>query len=230
MRIERTGRGVRLVQDDVVLSEILAKPGATHSPFDVLAACVKVGGGARFLMLGFAGGGMVAPLRAMGYEHPIEAVDLSTKGEELFRELSDDWAGDVNLAHDEAARWLQRTDALWDVIVEDLSASSPVGVIKPYASFDELPELIRDRLRPGGIAVVNLLPLPGTPWPSMLARVAHPHARSMEITLEEYENRIVVAGDGLPTARVLSVQLRSALKSIGSNQARKLSVRTLARD
>ena len=64
----------------------------------------------------------------------------------------------------------------------------------------------------------------------MLARVAHPHARSVEITLHEYENRIVVAGDALPTARVLSGKLRSVLTSIGSNQARKLSVRTLARD
>ena len=230
MRIERTGRGARLLQDDVVLSEILAKPGPTHTLFDVLAACVAVGGGKRFAMLGFAGGGVVAPLRAMGYSHAVEAVDLSTKGEELFRELSGNWAGDVNFAHDDAVRWLQRTDAHWDVIVEDLSAPSPVGVIKPYASFDELPELIRDRLRPGGIAVVNLLPLPGTPWPSMLARVAHLHARSVEITFEEYENRLVVAGDRLPTARVLSGQLRSIPKSIGSHQARKLALRTLARD
>ncbi len=230
MRIERTGRGARLLQDDVILSEVLAAAGPTHSLFDVLAACVAVGGGERFLMLGFAGGGVIAPLRAMGYRHPVDAVDVSLQGEQLFRELSDDWAGDVHLAHDDAVRWLQRTDALWNVIVEDLSTSSPVGVIKPYASFDELPELIRDRLRPGGIAVVNLLPLPGTPWPSMLARVAHPHARSVEITLHEYENRIVVAGDGLPTARVLSAQLRSVLKSIGSNQARKLTLRTLARD
>lgn len=230
MRIERTGRGARLLQDDVILSEVLAAAGPTHSLFDVLAACVAVGGGERFLMLGFAGGGVIAPLRAMGYKHPVDAVDVSLQGEQLFRELSDDWAGDVHLAHDDAVRWLQRTDALWDVIVEDLSTSNPVGVIKPYASFDELPELVRGRLRPGGIAVVNLLPLPGTPWPSMLARVAHPHARSVEIMLEEYENRIVVAGDALPTARVLSRQLRSVLTSIGSNQARKLSIRTLARD
>ena len=40
MRVERTRRGARIIEDDVVLSEVLAQPGATHSLFDVLAAAV----------------------------------------------------------------------------------------------------------------------------------------------------------------------------------------------
>ena len=61
MKIVRTRRGARIVDDDVVLSEILAKPGPTHSLFDLLAAAVAtLAPGPRFAMLGFAGGGIVA--------------------------------------------------------------------------------------------------------------------------------------------------------------------------
>ena len=231
MRIERTGRGARLVQDDVVLSEILARPGATHSLFDVLAAAVAaLSPGPRFAMLGFAGGGMVAPLRAMGCDHPVEAVDLSTMGESLFRELSAGWCGDVRLHQDDAAGWLRRQTGTFHAIVEDISTPSPAGVIKPYDSFDALPDLIRGRLGRGGVAVVNLLPLPGTPWDSIIARVAHPFARAHVVLLDEYDNRILLAGESLPDARSVSRALRTPLQAIGSNQARLLSVRTVHRD
>ena len=111
--------------------------------------------------------------------------------------MSDDWAGDVKLTQADAERWLQRGKQPYDVIVEDISMSSPIGVIKPYVSFDALPELIRGRLRGGGVAITNLLPLEGTPMASLEARVAHPHHRAVSITLDEYDNRIVVAGDAL---------------------------------
>jgi spermidine synthase len=228
VKVVRTRRGARLVQDDVILSEILARPGPTHGLFDVLAASVAaLAPGPRFAMLGFAGGGMIAPLRAMGYPHGIDAVDLSIKGEPLFRELSQEWAGAVRVATAEAASWLRSRRTPYDVIVEDLSTESPVGVVKPYVTFDVLPDLIRRRLHPGGLAVTNLLPLPGTPWNALMARVALPHARSVVVHLEEYENRFVLAGDTLPSARGVSARLRDALGRIGSDQARKIFVRTL---
>ena len=40
--VERTRRGVRLLQNGSVLSEVLSKPGATDSVFDVLAAAVRL--------------------------------------------------------------------------------------------------------------------------------------------------------------------------------------------
>ncbi|MHC4932448.1 MAG: polyamine aminopropyltransferase [Planctomycetota bacterium] len=228
MRVVRTRRGAKIVQDDVILSEILERPGPTHGLFDVLAGCVAaLAPGPRFAMLGFAGGGMVAPLRAMGFAHEIDAVDLSREGETLFRELSRDWAGTVRVAKGDAVAWLRGQRERFDVIVEDLSTPSPAGVVKPYVSFALLPDLIRSRLRPGGIAITNLLPLPGTAWSALLARTALPHARSSVVGLEEYENRFVLAGDALPTARAISKRLRAALRSIGSDQAERIAVRTL---
>jgi spermidine synthase len=230
VRIVRTRRGARIVADDVVLSEILAEPGPTHTLFDVLAACVAaLAPGPRFLMLGFAGGGMVAPLRAMGCEHPVEAVDLSREGEALFREVSGAWADPVRVHEGDAVEWLRRRSVAFDVILEDLSTESPAGTVKPYESFDALPELIRDRLAPGGVAITNLLPLPGTSWKALLTRVARPHRHSAVVFLDEYENRFVVAGEELPEAKELSRRLRDALRRIGSDQFRQISVRTLRR-
>ena len=230
MKVVRTRRGARIVEDDVVLSELLAKPGATHALFDVLAACVaELASGPRFAMLGFAGGGVVAPLRALGFAHPVEAVDLSRDGEALFRELSSDWAGEVQLTVEDAGRWLRRRRGRWNLILEDLSVSSPAGTVKPYVSFDLLPDLIRRRLAPDGIAVTNLLPLPGTSWDSLTARIARPHRNALAVIFEEYENRLIVAGDQLPGAAQLSRRLGRHLASIGSGQCGRISVRTLIR-
>jgi spermidine synthase len=230
VRIVRTHRGARIVSDDVVLSEILSEPGPTHTLFDVLAACVAaLTPGPRFLMLGFAGGGMVAPLRAMGFAHAVEAVDLSREGETLFREVSGEWADPVHVSECDAVAKLHEEQPPWDLILEDLSTDSPAGTVKPYASFDVLPELIRDRLAPKGVALTNLLPLPGTSWQALQARVARPHRHSSVIHLDEYENRFVVAGEELPEAKALSRRIRDALRRIGSDQFRQLSVRTLRR-
>ena len=214
-----------------MLSEILDQPGATHTLFDVLGVAVAVlAPGPRFCMLGFAGGGMVAPLRAAGYPHPVEAVDLSKKGAEVFFELSAGWCGEVNLHQDDAAGWLRRQRRDFDAIVEDISTPSPAGVIKPYDSFDVLPDLMRKRIGDSGVAIVNLLPLPGTAWAALEARVAHPFPRALVVHLEEYENRILLLGAALPPAAAVSRSLRDGLRAIGSNQARKLNVRTLHRD
>lgn len=230
MRVVRTRRGARLVaeDDDVVLSEILAVPGPTHSLFDALAACIAaLAPGPRIALLGFAGGGVVAPLRAMGCPHPIRAVDLSREGEAIFRELSSTWCGDVTLDVEDAERWLARRRARYDLIVEDLSVSSPVGTVKPYATFDTIPERIARRLRTGGLAVFNMLPLPGTRWEALIARVGRPWARVVTVELDEYENRFVLAGHDLPPAAALSRRVRAALRGIDSSQTHQLKFRTI---
>ncbi len=226
MRVVRTKQGARIVQEDVVLSEMLARPGPTHTLFDTLAAAIAaLSPGPRVAMLGFAGGGVIAPLRAMGFAHPVDAVDLSRDGEPLFRELSSAWAGEVNLFHEDAEAWLRCPRAPYHSILEDLSTPSPLGVIKPYASIDTLPALIRARLAPEGVCIVNVLPLPGTSWDELLHRVASPYGRSFVVTVPDYENRVVVAGDALPD---VGRRLREALLRIGSDQVRGMRVRALA--
>jgi hypothetical protein len=228
MRVVRLRRGARIVEGRDVLSEILARPGATDSLFDVLAACVAaLATGPRVALLGFAGGGVVAPLRAMGLRTRLEAVDLSRQGEALFRELSESWAGEVHLTKAEASNWLRRHPARWDVILEDLSMRGRRNAVKPRVSLDVLPELIARRLAPRGVVVVNVLPMPGTSWRVLLKGLAAPFPSALVITLEDYENRILIAGRRLGNAREISHRIRRTLLGVGSTQARTWRVRTL---
>jgi len=211
-----------------VLSEVLGRPGATHSLFDLLAGAVfALAPGPRVAMLGFAGGGMVAPLRGMGGNHPLYCVDLSADAEPLFRELSEEWAGEVHLDVEDAARWLGKRRGRFDAIVEDLSVPSPIGTVKPYVSFDSLPRVIRGRLAPGGVAITNVLPMPATSWESMYARLALPYERVLAVHIDEFVNRIVIAGDELPDARTAGKLLRGALGRIESDMLRQMRMETV---
>ncbi|MEM8884517.1 MAG: hypothetical protein AAGD14_10635 [Planctomycetota bacterium] len=228
MRIERTRRGARIREDDVVLSEILAKPGPTHSLFDLLAACIAaLAPGPRVAMLGFAGGGMVAPLRALGCDHPLQCVDLTDEAEPIFRELSSDWCGEVTLTVEDAEAWLTKRRGRFDLILEDISVPSPVGTIKPYVSFDSLPQRIHDRLKPEGVAITNVLPLPGTSWEAIYARMVLPYQRALVVHLDDFENRVLLCGDAIPDARSTGRLLRDALRALGSDALRQMRMETI---
>lgn len=225
MKIVRTRRGARMVDGRDVLSEIRASPGPTHSLFDILAASIAgLARGPRFAMLGFAGGGVIAPLRALGFAHPVHAVDLSRQGEPLFRELCGAWAGDVRVSEADAADWLRRSPQPFDVVLEDLTVPAPGGAVKPYISIDELPPLVADHLTPVGVVIVNLLPYPGMSWSSLVERVAGPHSNVCVVECIDFENRLVVAGPGLPaSARMVASALRRTLRDLGSRQATRIS-------
>lgn len=228
MRIVRTRRGARMEEDGLILSEILAQPGPTNTLFDVLAVSVAaLARGPRTLLLGFAGGGMIAPMRALGFGHPVEAVDLSLEGESIFRELSTPWCGQVVVHEAEASAWLRRQRRAYDVIVEDLSAPTPQGTTKPPVALEVLPALMARHLRPTGLVVVNVLPVPGMPWTQLLPRLAAPHARARVIVLDDWENRVLLLGETLEPAREISLLLRRSLTAIGSSEAGAFSVRTL---
>jgi hypothetical protein len=228
MRIVRTRTGARVEEGGLILSEILDRPGATDTLFDVLAAAVAATArGGNMGMLGFAGGGVVAPLRAMGYGHPVEACDLDLSGERIFRELSAGWCGEVTVAKADAVAWLRARRQPFDVILEDLSASVDGEITKPAVSLEVLPQLMARRLTPRGVAVMNVLPVPGHPWTTLLPRLAAPWRRALCIVLDDWENRILLAGADLDPAEETSRAIRRALRAIGSREADGISVRTL---
>lgn len=213
-----------------MLSEILAQPGPTDSVFDVLAAVASMTGtDARVAMLGFAAGGMIAPLRALGSEGAVRAVDLDLSKVPLFEELCGSWAGDVRVSHDEAGAWLSRQRSRFDVVIEDLSIEVGDDVGKPKVSFTKLPGLIHRHLARSGIAVINVLPMAGWSWREVTEALCHPwRGRGAQIVFTEYVNRFVVVGAKVPAPAALSRELRGRLQSIGSEIASKFSVRRLA--
>lgn len=227
MKVESTltRRGVRLEQHGCVLSEILSRPGPTHSIFDVLAASVCVAApGPRVAMLGFAGGGMIAPLRRMGAAHAVEGVDLSGEGFQVFRRLARGWGGEVSFARGDAVAWLREQPAPFDVIIEDLSVPRDGDVIKPEVSWLELPAIMRRKLRRNGLSVFNLLPTPGLTWHQLQARCAP--TGGLVIRFSQYHNRILLAGSVPASARTIGRRMRQALREIGSRVANGIEVST----
>lgn len=223
-----TERGIRLVQHDVVLSEVLNSPGPTHSVADVIAAAMMIRGSeGRMALLGFAGGGLIAPLRAMGGQHRVDAVDLDVSGYTIFKRHCHAWAGPVTFHKGEACQWMRKSRHCFDVIVEDLSVPVDDDVFKPEVTWTELPELIYRRLAPDGVAVLNLLHPGNVSWQTGITSVVGHGMSSRIIHIEEFENRVVVVGKTLPTARKLSSELRRRLQGINSHLAAQISVQTL---
>jgi spermidine synthase len=229
MDIVPTRRGLRLSQHGVVISELRTTPGPTHSVFDVLAALIAVfAPSGRLGVLGFAGGGIMAPLRSLGVETAIDTVDLERAGYDLFRQHCPAWAKYVKWRQAEASAWLRQQTPDFCLLLDDLSICHEGDVVKPDISWEVLPQLIRQRLAPGGIGIFNLmLPANGT-WNPGLSRVTERFRAARVIQLDEFENRIVVASDKLPSARTLGAILRRALHRLGSRQAGRIQVRGLS--
>ncbi|MGE3309900.1 MAG: hypothetical protein AB7O66_08015 [Limisphaerales bacterium] len=246
--IRRTRSGWRLSQHGTVLSEVLTRPGPTHSVFDVLAAaCVSSGPPARDIaLLGFGGGGVVAALRALGCAARIHAVDLDATGWKLLAQSRAAWLEPIAWHHADAIDWL-RQSGRFDLIIDDLSVPYRGDVAKPEATWNILPNLVRKHLRPRGRALFNLLrPAHGT-WAGGIRSIAQRFGPGLMIHLDEFENRILAVGTqvesppranpdsggtvgpGVFNPRTAGAMIRSRLRSLGSRQADRLCVERFPR-
>ena len=219
IRYRPTERGIALERGGATLSEILREPAATHSVFDALAAAIvglAPNPRSRVGVLGFAGGGLVAPLRAMGWSGSLQSVDHNPSGAELFHRMCGAWAGRVDVAQADAVRWLRRRRRPFDLLIDDLSVLGFEGETKPPITLDPLPRLIRARLRPGGVAVVNLLPMEEISIAKATRQVRAPWPSARLVRIGEHDNQLLVAGDDLPSSRGLRALLSQPLRAIGS--------------
>lgn len=229
LKLRTTRRGVRMMHARHVVSEALHRPGATHSVFDVLAALtVLLSPEPELTLLGFAAGGMIAPLRALGHDHRVHGVDLDLQGARLFSRVASAWKGQVTVTRSDAVAFLHSLNRCSPCIVEDLSVQTPDGdVQKPGVSFGDLPALIESRLSDRGVAVFNLLPSSQRSWAAIERCVRAPFVEARRVDLAGYENRIVVAGRRLPSARVLVSQCNGLLSALGSRMTGTLKAKTL---
>ena len=226
--ITPTKHGLRLSQHGVVISELRTSPGPTHSVFDVLAAVIAVlVPRGRIGVLGFAGGGMMAPLRALGVASVIDSVDLDRAGYDLFCRHCPQWVRDVNWEQADAVAWLRQQPRAFGLLMDDLSVPEDGDVFKPAISWKVLPKLMRLRLRPGGFGVFNLLPPPDGVWNPGLTRIVGLFGVARIIHLDEFENRILITGDILPTVRELGSLVRQSLRRLRSRQAGRIQVRNV---
>lgn len=226
MQVIATPHGLRLRQYGVVVSELRTSPGPTHSVFDILAALlVGLQPTSATGVLGFAGGGMIAPLHALGWRAPLTAVDLDQSSYELFCRHCPQWVGLVHWHHAEAAAWLREQPRSFSLLLDDLSIPTHDDVVKPEISWTILPALMRRQLEAGGHAIFNLVSPPPDGWRRGLENVVAGFAQVYVLHLDQFENRIVIAGNRLPDARRLGRQLRRLLLALGSRQAGRVRLR-----
>jgi len=223
----RTRKGAGVLHGRHLVSWLPSQPGPTHSVFDVIAALAMEGAAAGpIAMLGFAAGGTVAPLRALGFDGAVRAVDLDTRPVGAFREVAGSWAGDVTVDERDALEWIRSRRGRYGAVIEDLSMAIPGDVTKPPVSYGPLPEAVAARVAEGGVAVFNLLPVAGLSMTALATRVCAPFADARVISLRDYDNWFVLVSHGRLTSSVrLRGRLNARLYSIGSRMARTLSVR-----
>ena len=225
-RIRHHGDRVRIEENGCVLCELPRFPGPTHSVWDVLACAVRLfAPGSRMAMLGFAGGGMVGAMRAIGCEQEVEGVDLWVEGFEVFREVAADWSGAVRFHPEDAVAWMRRQRTLFDVIVEDLSVPLEGDVVKPEVSWVDLPPLMGRKLKKSGVVISNLLPTPGISWENLIA--ASRVGPGVVVEFESYYNRVLIQGSDVGGARSCGYRLRKLMCLLGSDLTDDIRLRTL---
>lgn len=231
VRLVRDRHGIRLIQHGVLISDLRTSARPTHGLYDILAAIALQAPKAppqHIALLGFGAGGILAPLKTLGWEGCLAAVDTDRSGYELFGRECPSWRDHVLWTQADAMEWLGRQRHRFGMILEDLSVPHAGDIEKPPASWNPLPRLIRDRLTADGIAVFNLLKPTGGTWRQGLESVGRRFAERRLVHLEDYENRILIAGRSLPSSRTLSAALRRSLRSVGSRQANRFQVETLS--
>ena len=143
------------------------------------------------------------------------------------RQLSVKWKGEVRFAQADAVEWLRSQRGKFDLLLEDLSIGRDGDVFKPDVSIDALPGLIQSKLKPGGIAVFNLLPADDQTWVGMTAEVCAPFEFGVQILFESYYNRVLIQGSSVGRARSCGDRLRKLMRLLGSDLTDDIRLRTL---
>lgn len=197
----------------------------TGSVWDALAAPLLALPKTRrrdVLLLGLGGGSVARVVRALAPDARIVGVEMSGEVLRAARRWLELDALDIDVVQADARLYLQRARRRYDLIVEDLFMGSGRAVYKPDWLPDPGLDSIRRRLAPGGVLVSNTIDEAAP----MAAALARRFRGLISIEVEDYDNRVLVAG----RAGLSAKQLRAALGGdpiLGATLPR-LKFRTLA--
>lgn len=180
----------------------------------------------RIAILGNAAGTVA---RAFGHFFPgtaVDAVEIDGELTELGRRFFDLRNPRMRVFEEDARPWLERSDGGFDAIMVDAYRQPYIPF---YLATREFFELVRERLTPGGMVIVNV----GHPEQSeelerVLGRTmaaAFPHVHRFPI---EPTNTLLIASDALPAPARLRHQaatLAPGLRSLAREAAAGLAPR-----
>jgi spermidine synthase len=195
VRIDESGGTKTLVVDETFAS--FYRPGeiATHCVWDAIAAPIlwlAPNRRRRILILGLGGGSVARLARALAPDAEIVGVELDPEVVRLARAHFELDALDIQVEIADALGWLEKAKGRYDAILEDVFIGQGDDVHKP----DWIPEpahrLARGLLSKGGVLVSNTL--------DEHTRVARAMREAFDeivsIEVEDYDNRVLVAGSG----------------------------------
>jgi spermidine synthase len=194
--------GQELIVDETFASLLPAQGIATGCVWDAIAAPVLALPPAqrrRFLLLGLGGGSAARIVRALAPEAEIVAVELDAEVVRVARRHFGLDALELELIVDDALAVLRRERRRFDAVLEDVFVGHGDDVHKP----DWIPhpglDLAAQRVRAGGLLVSNTLD-----ETRQVARALAGHfPRTLCIDVDEYDNRVLVAGPESLQARAL---------------------------
>ena len=200
--MERRGRARRLKIDGTFAS--YWEPGrvATGSVWDAVAAPILALPPARrrsVLLLGLGGASAARLARVLAPRARVVGVEIDPEVVRLARRWFDLDELGLDVVTEDAREYLARVRRRFDVILEDVFVGSGRAVRKP----DWLPEpglaLAARRLTRGGVLVSNAL----DEAPAVSRSLARRFPRVLQIEVEGYDNRVLVGGPAVLSARHL---------------------------
>jgi spermidine synthase len=190
----------------------------------VLPAAARAEAPRRIAILGNAGGTVA---RAFGHYFPdtaVDAVEIDGELTELGRRFLDLRNPRMRVFTEDARPWLERSAGGYDAIMVDAYRQPYIPF---YLTTREFFELARERLAPGGIAIVNV----GHPEGSeelervLGATMAAAFPRVLRYPIED-TNTLLVGGDGaLSAARLRRPSLPRELRPLALDAAAELRPR-----
>jgi spermidine synthase len=196
VEVKRRGKARALRIDGTFASWYEPGKVATDSVWDALAAPLLLlprSRRNRVLILGLGGGSAARVVRALAPRARITSVEIDAGVVRAARRWFDLDGLGVEVVKDDARLYLERTRRCFDVILDDVFVGTRRTVRKP----DWLPDpglaLAASRLRPGGILVSNAIDEAA----SVAREMRQIFASTLQIEIEEYDNRVLV-GAGFP--------------------------------
>jgi spermidine synthase len=209
VEVKRRGKARALRIDGTFASWYEPGKEVTGSVWDALAAPLLLlpkPRRKRVLILGLGGGSAARVARALAPRARITGVEIDAGVVRAARRWFDLDGLGVEVVRGDARLYLERTRRRFDIILDDVFVGSRRNVRKP----DWLPDpglaLAAGRLRSGGILVSNAI----DEAPSVIREMRRLFASTLQIAIEEYDNRVVV-GAGFPlSGRTLRAALTSS--------------------
>jgi spermidine synthase len=219
VRVQESRHGRELIVDETFAS--LYRPGdaSTGSVWDAIGAPLLLrpeGRRARLLMLGMGGGSVCRQLRRLAPEAEIVAVEFDPEVVAVARAEFDLEELELEVVVDDALALLKREQRRFDAIFEDVFVGRGDDVHKPEWIPDPGHALARRRLKPGGVLVSNTL----DEAPAVLRAMEEAFAHVVQIGIDGFDNRVLVASDadfdarGLRSAVAAEPLYRDALPAL----------------